>query len=107
MLLDSMKHFNPVNFHRISSIYSLDDTSGNACLFLYFRCLRSEALWLDTRRGREEYGRKSRPALSGNDMNLTSLFTTDHHNSHDGADFLAAELGIFNKTISEVFPRLP
>lgn len=43
-------------------------------------------------------------ALSGNDINLDSLFTTDHHNSHDGADFLAAELGIFNKTISEVFP---
>lgn len=29
-------------------------------------------------------------ALSENDMNLTSLFTTDHHNSHDGADSLAA-----------------
>ncbi|CAG8903864.1 unnamed protein product [Penicillium egyptiacum] len=42
--------------------------------------------------------------LLGNDMNLTSLFTTDHHNSHDGADFLAAELGIFNKTIAELFP---
>lgn len=37
-------------------------------------------------------------------MDLTSLFTTDHHNSHDGADFLAAELGIFNKTIAEVLP---
>ncbi|KAJ5516454.1 hypothetical protein N7527_008014 [Penicillium freii] len=42
--------------------------------------------------------------LLGNDINLTSLFTTDHHNSHDGADFLAAELGIFNKTIAELFP---
>ncbi|KAJ9209563.1 hypothetical protein DTO166G4_8847 [Paecilomyces variotii] len=45
-------------------------------------------------------------ALSGNDMNmnLTSLFTTDSQNFHDGADFLAAELGIFNKTIADVFP---
>lgn len=42
--------------------------------------------------------------LSGIDVNLTSLFMTDHHNSHDGADFLAAELGIFNKTIAELFP---
>lgn len=37
-------------------------------------------------------------------MNLTSLFTTDHHNSHDRADFHAAELGIFNKTVAKVFP---
>lgn len=42
-------------------------------------------------------------ALSGNDMNLTSLFTTDHLHAHDGADFLAAELGIFNKTIADIF----
>lgn len=42
--------------------------------------------------------------LSGIDVNLTSLFMTDHHNSYDGADFLAAELGIFNKTIAELFP---
>lgn len=57
------EHFNPVNFHPTSSIYSLNDASGNSCLFLYFRCLRREALWLDTRRRREEYGRKSRPGV--------------------------------------------
>ncbi|KAJ5243142.1 uncharacterized protein N7469_001469 [Penicillium citrinum] len=43
-------------------------------------------------------------ALSGNGMNLTSLFMTDHIHAHDGADFLAAELGIFNKTIADMFP---
>lgn len=43
-------------------------------------------------------------AFSGDVMNLTSLFTTDALHNHDGADFLAAELGIFNKTLADVFP---
>lgn len=43
-------------------------------------------------------------ALSGDVMNLTSLFTTDALHNHDGADFLAAELGIFNKTLADILP---
>lgn len=31
------------------------------------------------------------------------MFRTDEHGTHDGADFLAQELGIINKTISEYF----
>jgi hypothetical protein len=42
-------------------------------------------------------------ALSCNNINLTSLFTTDQLHAYDGADFLVAGLGIFNKTIADIF----
>ena len=42
-------------------------------------------------------------ALEAQGLNLTSVFRTDEHGTHDGADFLAQELGIINKTISEYF----
>ena len=37
------------------------------------------------------------------DLTITSIFTTDSHNTHDGADFLTSELGIFNKTVFDIF----
>lgn len=42
-------------------------------------------------------------ALDAQGLSLTSVFRTDEHGTHDGADFLSQELGIFNKTISEYF----
>lgn len=42
-------------------------------------------------------------ALKVQGLNLTSVFRTDEHVTHDRADFLAQELGIMNKTISEYF----
>ncbi|CAK48942.1 hypothetical protein An07g05710 [Aspergillus niger] len=53
----------------------------------------------DTRNLIEEHARK----LLDNDMRLVSVFTTDYHHTHDGSDFLSSEMGIFNKTISEIF----
>lgn len=90
-----------MNFHLTSPIYSLNDGSGNSCLFLYFQCLAVKHYGLTPT---ENVIKNLGQALLGNDMNLTSLFTTDHHNSHDRADFHAAELGAFNKTIAGVFP---
>lgn len=37
------------------------------------------------------------------DMRLASVFTTDSHHTHDGSDFLSSELGIFNKTVYDIF----
>lgn len=47
----------------------------------------------------EEHAKK----LLDNDMRLVSVFTTDNHHAHDGSDFLSSEMGIFNKTVSDIF----
>lgn len=41
--------------------------------------------------------------LSDNDMKLVSVFTTDNNRTHDGADFLSSEMGIFNRTVFDMF----
>lgn len=41
--------------------------------------------------------------LLDNDLKLVSVFTTDSHHAHDGIDFLSSEMGIFNKTIFDIF----
>lgn len=41
--------------------------------------------------------------LEAQGLSLTSVFRTDEHGTHDGADFLGQEMGIFNKTIAEYF----
>ncbi|OJI82037.1 hypothetical protein ASPTUDRAFT_45397 [Aspergillus tubingensis CBS 134.48] len=47
----------------------------------------------------EEHAKK----LLDNDMRLVSVFTTDYNHSHDGSDFLSSEMGIFNKTVFDIF----
>ncbi|GES65828.1 hypothetical protein EURHEDRAFT_460149 [Aspergillus terreus] len=41
--------------------------------------------------------------LVSDDVRIVARFATDDHGTHDGSDFLAAELGIFNKTVSDIF----
>ncbi|KAE8420014.1 hypothetical protein BDV36DRAFT_281801 [Aspergillus pseudocaelatus] len=36
-------------------------------------------------------------------MSIVARFITDDHGTYDRSDFLAAELGIFNKTVSDIF----
>lgn len=40
---------------------------------------------------------------NNDDLRLVSRFMTDEHFSHDGSDFLANELGIYNKTVADIF----
>ncbi|KAL4894402.1 hypothetical protein BDV59DRAFT_200753 [Aspergillus ambiguus] len=47
----------------------------------------------------EEHAEK----LLDQDLKLVASFTTDMHHTHDGMDFLEAELGIFNKTVYDLF----
>ncbi|OJJ73112.1 hypothetical protein ASPBRDRAFT_194076 [Aspergillus brasiliensis CBS 101740] len=47
----------------------------------------------------EEHAKK----LLDNDLRLVSVFTTDYHHTHDGSDFLSSEMGIFNKTVFDIF----
>ncbi|KAE8168590.1 hypothetical protein BDV40DRAFT_294540 [Aspergillus tamarii] len=41
--------------------------------------------------------------LVSDDVRIVARFATDDHGTHDGSGFLAAELGIFNKTVSDIF----